>query len=301
MSKKIYSFKSNYRSNSTSFRSKGMVFYYLAAFFEKVSYFILIMISVVMMNFSVSNSNIINLLRKNVLFISRPIFMIAELPFNALFDVINCTKNIVLTTIKNRQLTQENIILRKLYFESKDIARENENLKKMLNFKNGIEENYNYITTRVYNTSKNGMNNLVTIKLGKEEGIKEGSLVLGVNRTAVGRVVNVLDGYSTILFLNDINSRIPARTVQTQEKVILSGNNEGHLVISYYNSKNPEIIDGDEVLTSGDSDIIPDGFLIGKIKKNENEISIEMEEDTSTLFNLMILLPKEPQEQVIEN
>ena len=59
-----------------------------------------------------------------------------------------------------------------------------------------IEENYNYITTRVYNTSKNGMNNLVTIELGKEEGIKEGSLVLGVNRTAVGRVVNVLDGYS---------------------------------------------------------------------------------------------------------
>ena len=91
------------------------------------------------------------------------------------------------------------------------------------------------------------------------------------------------------MLLSDVNSNIPARTVNTGEKFILSGTNSNFLEISHYNSKNPEIIDGDLVLTSGDSDIIPDGIPIGKIKKENGKIKVIMNENTNRVFNVLII------------
>ena len=178
MSKKIYSFKSNYTSSTKSFKNTKVIQYYFAAFFGKIFYFILIIASIFMMNFSISNTDFTNILRENILFISKPIFIIAELPFNTLFNFANGIKNILLTNIRNEQLTKENILLRKLYIESKDILAENNNLKKLLNFKDTIENNYNYITSRIYATSKNGMNSIITINLGNKDGIKEGWILM---------------------------------------------------------------------------------------------------------------------------
>ena len=102
-----------------------------------------------------------------------------------------------------------------------------------------------------------------------------------------------MNEYSTVLLLNDMNSKIPARTASTKEKIILSGDNRGYLIISYFNSKNPQISDGDQVFTSGDSNIIHDGFFIGTIKKINNEFVVEMNENVNTIFNVMVITPKD--------
>ena len=172
MSKKIYSFKNNYTSSTTSFKNTKVIKYYFIAFFEKIFYFILIIISIFMMNLSISNNNTINLIKENILFVSKPIFIISELPFNLLFNFANGVKNIILTNINNEKLTEENILLRKLYLESRDIKAENENLKKLLNFKDNIKNNYDYITSRVYTIAKNGMNNQLTLNIRSNNCIR---------------------------------------------------------------------------------------------------------------------------------
>ena len=92
--------------------------------------------------------------------------------------------------------------------------------------------------------------------------------------------------------INDINSRIPARTEDTKERIILSGTNKKYLEISYFNSKTPEIKDGEFVYTSGDSNIIPDGFYIGIIKKYKDKYIVEMNETFSNIFNIIVIRPK---------
>ena len=245
-----------------------------------------------MMNISVSNKNFDNFIREKVLFVSKPIFITAELPFDLLYNCINGVKNILLTNIINKDLTEQNIRLRNLYIESRDIKTENENLKKLLNFKGEIERNYNYVSSRVYADPKTGLNNSLILNIGSDDGVAEGNLVLGINRSVVGRIINVRKNYSDVLLLNDINSRIPARTSSTKERIILSGNNRGYLEISYFNSKNPDLIDGDFVYTSGDSNVIPDGFFIGTIRKIDGEFVLEMNENVNTLFNVMVITTK---------
>ncbi len=283
-------FKGSY-SNS-SFQNTKLIRYYFYVFFGKVFYFILLIISIVTMNISISNKSFDGFVREKVLIVSKPVFIIAELPFNLLFDFTDSIKNILLTNIINKDLTEQNIHLKKLYIESRDIKTENENLKKLLNFKGEIEKDYDYISSRVYANPKTGLNNSLILNIGTNDGVVEGNLVLGVNRSVVGRVINVRDGYSDVLLLNDINSRIPARTASTKERIILSGNNRGYLEISYFNSKNPDLIEGDFVYTSGDSDIIPDGFFIGKIKNVAGEFVVEMNENVNTLFNVMVIITK---------
>jgi len=245
-----------------------------------------------MISLSVSNKTFDSFLREKTLIVSKPIFFVAELPLNVLFDIINGAKDILLTNITNKNLTEQNITLRNLYLESVDIRNENKNLKKLLNFKGEIENDYNYISSRVYASAKTGLNNFLILNIGKNDGINEGNLVLGINKSVVGRVVNVGENYSEVLLLNDISSRIPARTASTKERMILSGNNRGYLEISYFNSKTPELFEDDLVFTSGDSSVIPDGFLIGTIKKIDNEFVVQMNENINTLFNVMVIINK---------
>lgn len=292
MIRQNFPFKSSYNSNS-SFRSTKLIEYYFTAFFEKIFYFILLIISIFAMNISISNKNFDGFVREKTLFMFKPVFFVAEFPFNVIFNSINGFKNLILTNTINKDLTAQNIQLKKLYIESKDIKTENKNLKKLLNFKGEIEKNYNYITSRIYSNSKTGLNNSLFLNLGSDDGINEGDLVLGVNRSVVGRVVNVKNNYSDILLLNDINSRIPARTATTKERIILSGKNKKYLEISYFNSKNPNLLDGDFVYTSGDSKIMPDGFFIGKIKNIDGKLVVEMNENTSNLFNVIVIITKD--------
>lgn len=289
MVKNNYNFKSNYNNNS--FQNTKVIKYYLYALFSKTFYFALVVLSVVVINISISNIKFDSIVRNSVLFMTRPIFVIAEAPFNLFFDFLVGTKNLVLTNFQNRRLIEENIALKKLYIESLDTKTENLNLKKLLNFKNSIDEKYTFVTSRLYINSKNGMNETIIIGSGSSDDIKEGNLVLGKNRSVIGRVINVDKNHSNILLLNDINSKIPARTASTNERVILSGTNKEYLELTYFNSKSPEIIEGDYIYTSGDSDMIPDGFYIGKVKKYENEFIVEINESTNSIFNVMVVIP----------
>ena len=47
------------------------------------------------------------------------------------------------------------------------------------------------------------------------------------------------------MLLTDINSKIPAQTLKTHEKIILSGTNKNYLEISFFNSKEPFFLNND--------------------------------------------------------
>ena len=280
---------SRYYNNKSSNESVKAIKYYFYTFFLRISFLVFIILSIISINLSSSSKKVDNTLRNKIFFTFKPFYVVAETPFNLLFDLGRSIKNILLTNSINKRLLEENIILKDLYTKSLDTKKENENLKSMLNYVDNFKNEYKYTTSKIYLEPKNSIVNTVILNIGNKNNIKEGDLVLGINKNVIGRVVNVSDTKAKVLLLSDVNSNIPARTVNTSEKFILSGTNSNFLEISHYNSKNPEIIDGDLVLTSGDSDIIPDGIPIGKIKKENGKIKVIMNENANTVFNVLII------------
>ena len=275
--------------NNMSLESVKMVKYYFYTLFLKVSFFILIIISIISMKFSISNPNYETFIRNNVIALFKPLYIIAEIPFNLTFDFNKSVKNILLANLRNKRLVEENLLLKDLYLKSLEIKKENENLKKILNYVDHNNTKYKYVVSRIYTEPKLPMINSIIINVGSDDGVKEGDLVLGITRNVIGRVVNVNNNNSKVLLLNDANSNIPARTAETNEKFILSGTNRDYLEISHYNSKNPQILDGDIVYTSGDSKILPDGIPIGKIKKENKKIKVIMDESVNNIYNVIVM------------
>lgn len=280
---------SRYYNNKSSNESVKAIKYYFYTFFLRISFLVFIILSIISINLSFSSKKFDNTLRNKIFFTFKPFYVVAEAPFNLLFDLGRSIKNILLTNSINKRLLEENIILKDLYIKSLDTKKENENLKSMLNYVDNFKNEYKYTTSKIYLEPKNSIVNAVILNIGSKNNIKEGDLVLGINKNVIGRVVNVSDTKAKVLLLSDVNSNIPARTVNTGEKFILSGTNSNFLEISHYNSKNPEIIDDDLVLTSGDSDIIPDGIPIGKIKKENGKIKVIMNENANTIFNVLVI------------
>ena len=280
---------SRYYNNKSSNESVKAIKYYFYTFFLRISFLVFIILSIISINLSSSSKKFDNTIRNKIFFTFKPFYVVAETPFNLLFDLGRSIKNILLTNSINKRLLEENIILKDLYTKSLDTKKENENLKSMLNYVDNFKNEYKYTTSKIYLEPKNSIVNTVILNIGNKNNIKEGDLVLGINKNVIGRVVNVSDTKAKVLLLSDVNSNIPARTVNTGEKFILSGTNSNFLEISHYNSKNPKIIDGDLVLTSGDSDIIPDGIPIGKIKKENGKIKVIMNENANTVFNVLII------------
>lgn len=275
--------------NNMSLESVKMVKYYFYTLFLKVSFFILIIISIISMKFSISNPNYEIFIRNNVIALFKPLYIIAEIPFNLTFDFNKSVKNILLANLRNKRLVEENLLLKDLYLKSLEIKKENENLKKILNYIDHNNTKYKYVVSRIYTEPKLPMINSIIINVGSDDGVKEGDLVLGITRNVIGRIVNVNNNNSKVLLLNDANSNIPARTAETNEKFILSGTNRDYLEISHYNSKTPQILDGDIVYTSGDSKILPDGIPIGKIKKENKKIKVIMDENVNNIYNVIVM------------
>ena len=139
------------------------------------------------------------------------------------------------------------------------------------------------------------MENSLFLNVGSDDGVQEGNIVLGTKKSVIGRIVNVKEDSSSVLLLTDINSKIPVYTLDTNERLILSGTNNNNLEIDFFNSKNPNLIDGDLVYTSGDSNIIPNGLYIGKIVKKGDKFIVETDENMNKIFTVMVIVPKTTQ------
>ena len=283
------SYSKSYRDSDSNFK---LASYYFYTFFVKISYFLLIVFSIILIAISLNKKNIDLAIRNTTFFITKPITTIAKVPFNLFADFLLSSKNFILTYVENKDLKKENIVLRKLYLESLTIKQENTDLKKFVNFINDLEIEFDIIASKLFLSPKNPMENSFILNVGSKNGIIDGNIVLGKKKSVIGRTINVSENYSDILLLTDINSKIPAQTLKTHEKIILSGTNKNYLEISFFNSKEPFFLNNDLVFTIGDSNIIPDGLYIGKIKEIDGKFIVQTDDNISQNSDILIITPK---------
>ncbi len=211
---------------------------------------------------------------------------------------------------ENQKLKEENMQLRLDSLRTDKIEEENERLLKLLEMKESKAYRDVIKFTRVIFSDANDINNRLYIDLGEKDGIRV-DMIAVYGDYLVGKVSKTFDTYSVVDLISNPNSMVSSRLIKEVEKVENKENNKEVNVpeepLGLQNEEQvthkvgekikinilgvargsdeedgllyfqPSIYDnnitvGDEIYTSGLSNIYPEGIKIGKIEDiNEKE------------------------------
>ncbi|NEQ97831.1 MAG: rod shape-determining protein MreC [Cyanothece sp. SIO2G6] len=104
----------------------------------------------------------------------------------------------------------------------------------------------------------------ITIGSGRQEGVTEGSAVLGIGGV-VGRVINVTPHTSRVLLVSDPSSQVGVTVSRSRAKGYLRGQSGDQAVMIFF-ERVPDVRPGDTVVTSRLSNRFPAGLPIGQVE-----------------------------------
>ena len=173
---------------------------------------------------------------------------------------------------ENENLKKENMELKIQKERNQKILEENERLLKLLEMKENSIYKGNLKFARVSFSDINNLNNKIFIDLGAEDGIKI-DMITVYGDYLVGKIVAVHNNYSEVELITNPNSIISAKTMRDILGIARGSDEEDGLLYFQPSIVEDNLKEGDEIITSGISDIYPEGIKIGKIEeidKKEN-------------------------------
>ncbi|MCI7223263.1 rod shape-determining protein MreC [Fusobacterium sp.] len=175
---------------------------------------------------------------------------------------------------ENEKLKRENMELKLINSANEIILDENERLVKLLEMKETNKKIRNLKFARVAFRDINNINSKFYVDLGSNDGIERNMIVI-YNDNLIGRVSEVYQKNSLVTMITDGNSRISVRS-SSNLLGIAQGSDTGDNSMYFHPSTFEESLEvGEEILTSGLSEIYPEGLKLGKIEeinKSENNI-----------------------------
>jgi rod shape-determining protein MreC len=163
---------------------------------------------------------------------------------------------------------------------------------------------YKYIAARVISNSTNKRNNFIMLNKGHRQGIEKNMGVIMGDRI-VGQVVSVSDHFCWVMSLLNKDSRISGKFKKNNQLVNIEWNGGSYHIGDVKEiPKHVVIHKGDTIITSGNSDIFPEGLLIGTIEdftiaqeENFNYASIRFATDFNSLSFVEVLIDLMRQEK----
>ena len=158
-----------------------------------------------------------------------------------------------------------------LQIDNEKIYEENERLLKLLAMKeNGLYKG-ELKFARVNFSDINNLNNKVYIDLGTEDNVKV-NMIAVYGDYLVGKISQVYNNYSELELITNPNSIVSARTEDDVLGIARGSDEENGLLYFQPSVYEDNLTVGDEIFTSGVSDIYPEGIKLGKIEKvNDKE------------------------------
>ena len=171
---------------------------------------------------------------------------------------------------ENENLKKENMELKIQKERNKKIHEENERLLKLLEMKENSIYKGNLKFARVSFSDINNLNNKIFIDLGSKDGIKT-DMIAVYSDYLVGKIVEVHDNYSEVELITNPNSIISAKTMGDILGIARGSDEEDGSLYFQPSIVEDNLKEGDEITTSGISDIYPESIKIGKISKIDNK------------------------------
>ena len=258
--------------NLLLFISKYNAFFFFVIFFS-------ISVSLIIQNNSFQRSSVLNS---------------SNLLIGQSYKRINSLQDYLRLAQVNDSLAIENARLRSqlktaFYFDSVE--------QKTVKDTNKLQQ-YTYVVAQVVNNSIHQKNNTITIDRGSQHGIKSGMGVISTSGI-VGIVSNVSAHFATIKSLLHQDTRISARIAESKAFGSLVWGQESfdpQFAILKDIPNHIEAKKGQNVVTSGYSELFPADIPIGKIEKTRkkngeisSDISVKLSTDFSKLAYVYII------------
>ena len=167
---------------------------------------------------------------------------------------------------ENENLKKENMELKIQKERNQKILEENERLLKLLEMKENSIYKGNLKFARVSFSDINNLNNKIFIDLGAEDGIKI-DMITVYGDYLVGKIVAVHNNYSEVELITNPNSIISTKTMRDILGIARGSDEEDGLLYFQPSIVEDNLKEGDEIVTSGISDIYPEGIKVGKIEE----------------------------------
>lgn len=197
-----------------------------------------------------------------------------SLPFLKFFYWINLKlTNFFSSFFSLRDLIQENAKLkqenRNLFSENislKEVARENEVLRQVLNI--SLPKKSQLIIANVIGYNPQNLGEYILINKGSLDGLKEDLSVIDANKNLIGKIIEVHNRFSKVLLITDSNSRVNALVSDSADRPrgIVKGEHGLNLIMEML-PRQIKIEKGQTVITSGLNDNFPKGLIIGQIQE----------------------------------
>lgn len=143
-----------------------------------------------------------------------------------------------------------------------ELQYQNRELKKLL----GLTETLSpeAIPAAVLARSADSWWQQLTLTKGSQAGVKVGDIVLAPGGL-IGKVEKVSASTSRILLISDPSSQVGVMVSRTREMGVLQGTGTQRSILEFF-EKEPDVMIGDTIVTSGLSSLYPAGIMIGQVR-----------------------------------
>lgn len=162
------------------------------------------------------------------------------------------------------QLEQENLLLRENAARFQQIIRDNQQLRKLLNYKTTNESNDVLNIAKVIGGQVNIMNKEIFFDLGRVDGIKEGMTIRNSDGL-LGQVILVGISSSKGLLITDPRHSVPVKVARTGHRFILDGIGKDISLQAIDLPVNIDVKEGDILLTSGLGGVFTIGIPVAEV------------------------------------
>ncbi len=181
---------------------------------------------------------------------------------------------------ENARLREENARLLAWQTAARRLENENEGLRSLARFREGPEASF--ITARLVGDSVSAYMRGALLNVGRRVGVEPGQAVV-TGEGLAGRIAEVGENSSRVLFVTDVNSRLPVLVERTRERAILAGDNSPRLRLALLQSI-AGVQTGDRIVTSGHGGSFPVGIPVGEVvETSEGTVRVRPFTDFSRL------------------
>ncbi len=149
------------------------------------------------------------------------------------------------------------------------LRNENEQLREQLSF--FASSSVTHIGAEVIGKNIEPLGSTLVIDRGVQDGIQIGHPVIVRGGILIGTIVQSYDDSAVVKLLNDNQSKVAATITNRDKSIGLIEGGYGISIRMNFIPQNEQIFVGDLVITSGLTEAIPKGLLIGKIETVEKE------------------------------
>ena len=169
---------------------------------------------------------------------------------------------------ENARLREENARLLAWQTAARRLENENEGLRSLARFREGPEASF--ITARLVGDNVSAYMRGALLNVGRRVGVAPGQAVV-TGEGLAGRIAEVGENSSRVLFVTDVNSRLPILVERTREQAILAGDKSPRLRLTLLQGV-AGVQAGDRIVTSGRGGSFPVGIPVGEVVETSDGI-----------------------------